>query len=227
MQIKLQGSAGRFSSGKVPGAKLPHVSSQSFLETYQARFQAALQGIEASEGQEAISYAAALDITRPWLREARQAGRKIMIIGNGGSAGVASHLAIDFWKNGGVRAMAFNDGALLTCVSNDISFEEVFSTPIRQFADPGDIAMCISSSGGSPNIRRGAEAAMAAGCHVITLSGFQPDNPLRGMGHLNFFVPSHSYGFVETLHQYILHSILDVKMYLDDKRDVFFKNSAM
>ena len=95
-----------------------------------------------------------------------------MIIGNGGSAGVASHMAVDFWKNGGVRAMTFNDAPVLTCVANDYSYEEVFEVPIRQFANPGDIAICISSSGSSINIRRGAKAAKEMGCHVITCSGF-------------------------------------------------------
>lgn len=192
-----------------------------------ARFQEALTGTEVWSGKQPVAYGEALDTSREWLKEAHRLGRKLMIIGNGGSAGVASHMAIDFWKNGGVRAMTFNDGALLTCISNDISYDEVFSTPIRQFADEGDIVACISSSGNSVNIRNGALAAAEKGCKIITLSGFQPDNPLRDMGHLNFFVPSHSYGFVETLHQFVLHSILDVKMYLDDKRDVFHKNSPM
>lgn len=183
--------------------------------------------MEVSDQEHSIEYGAALDVARSWLKTAKQTRKKLMIIGNGGSAGVASHMAIDFWKNGGVTAMTFNDGALLTCISNDISYEEVFATPIRQFADEGDIVACISSSGNSMNIRNGAQAAKEAGCHVITLSGFETDNPLRTMGDLNFFVPSHSYGFVETLHQFVLHSILDVKMYLDDNRDVFVKNQVM
>lgn len=200
------------------------MDSQSFFQIYSQKFEEALRGMEASTSAGAVDYGAALDTSRDWLRAAQKSGNKLMIIGNGGSAGVASHLAIDFWKNGGVRAMAFNDGALLTCISNDISYEEVFSTPIRQFAEPGDIVACISSSGNSMNIRNGAAAAKEMGCHVMTLSGFKQDNPLRAMGDLNFYVPSHSYGFVETLHQLVLHSVLDAKMYLDDNRDVFMKN---
>lgn len=211
----------------IPQINRTHVDSQSFFDTYTAQFQAALTGMEVSNQENPIEYGAALDVARGWMKTAQQTRKKLMIIGNGGSAGVASHMAIDFWKNGGVTAMTFNDGALLTCISNDISYEEVFATPIRQFADEGDIVACISSSGNSMNIRNGAQAAKEAGCHVITLSGFETDNPLRTMGDLNFFVPSHSYGFVETLHQFVLHSILDVKMYLDDNRDVFVKNQEM
>lgn len=203
------------------------MDSQSFFDTYVAQFQTALTGMEVSDQEHPVEYGAALDVARGWLKTAQKNRKKLMIIGNGGSAGVASHMAIDFWKNGGVTAMTFNDGALLTCISNDISYEEVFATPIRQFADEGDIVACISSSGNSLNIRNGVQAAKEAGCHVITLSGFETDNPLRSMGDLNFFVPSHSYGFVETLHQFVLHSILDVKMYLDDNRDVFVKNQEM
>ena len=191
------------------------------------RFQAALEDIEVSGPNQPLSTGEALDQTNAWLKEAQQNGNKIMIVGNGGSAGVASHMAVDFWKNGGVRAMTFNDAPVLTCISNDYSYEEVFEVPIRQFANRGDIAICISSSGNSVNIRRGANAAQEMGCHVITCTGFKADNPLRSLGDLNFYVPSYSYGFVETLHQLIIHVILDNKLYLMDRKDVFYRNEIM
>lgn len=184
--------------------------------------------IEVSDSNhQAIAHGEALDRSNDWLHDAQEKGNKIMIFGNGGSAGVASHMAVDFWKNGGVRAMTFNDAPVLTCIANDYSYEEVFEVPVDQFANSGDIAICISSSGNSVNIRRGATAARAKGCHVITCSGFDAHNPLRGMGHLNFYVPSYSYGFVETIHQLIIHVILDNKLYLLDKKDIFHRNEPM
>lgn len=139
-----------------------------------------------------------------------QAGGKIISIGNGGSAVIASHIAVDYWKNGGMPALAFNDGALLTCVSNDFGYEHVFEKPIEFFARDGDVLFAISSSGKSENILRGARAGRLRGCRVITLSGFDSDNPLRSLGTYNFYVPSHEYGAVEVAHQYICHCILDV-----------------
>jgi len=72
-----------------------------------------------------------------------------------------------------------------------------------------------------------AEQAAKMGCTVITFSGFNPDNALKKLGHINFFVPAFSYGFVEVLHNLIIHCILDVKMYCNDKVDIFNKNTAM
>lgn len=139
-------------------------------------------------------------------------GSKVLFIGNGGSAAIASHMAIDFWKNGKMQAMAFNDSSLLTCISNDFGYQHVFEKPIEMFAGTGDVLFAISSSGKSENILRGVEAARAKGCNVVTLSGFKEDNPLRGMGDLNFFVSSREYGPVEVVHQYIAHWILDTIM---------------
>ena len=137
------------------------------------------------------------------------AGRKLMFIGNGGSAAIASHQAVDYWKNGGLKAVAFNDASLLTCIGNDYGYDRVFAEPIRRFGEAQDLLIAISSSGKSPNILRGVEAAREQGCRVLTLSGFDDTNPLRRLGELNFYVPSHAYGIVEVMHLSLLHAMLD------------------
>ncbi len=137
------------------------------------------------------------------------AGKKLMFIGNGASASIASHMSTDYWKNGGMRAIAFNDSSLLTCVSNDYGYKHVFEKPIEMFADEGDILMAISSSGKSENILRGVQAARSKACPTITFSGFKADNPLRALGDFNFYVPSGGYGPVEILHLSICHCIVD------------------
>ncbi len=76
-----------------------------------------------------------------------KANKKVILIGNGGSAAIASHQAVDLWKNGGIRATAFNDTSLLTCVGNDFGYEHVFAKPIEQFADKGDLLIAVSNSG--------------------------------------------------------------------------------
>ena len=136
-------------------------------------------------------------------------GRKIIFIGNGASASISSHMATDYWKNGGMRAMAFNDAALLTCLSNDCGYENVFGKSVEMFADEGDILVAISSSGKSENILNGVRAARKMGAHIVTLSGFKSDNSLRSMGDFNFFVPDEEYGPVEIVHLSITHCILD------------------
>jgi D-sedoheptulose 7-phosphate isomerase len=158
------------------------------------------------------------------LGEIQNKKNRIYLVGNGGSAAIASHSAIDLLKNGNIPATAFNDASLLTCISNDIGFEDVFAKPIEMLAREGDLVICISSSGRSANIIKAANTAKAKGCSVLTLSGFEPDNPLRTLGNINFFVPSFSYGFLEIIHQYILHCILDAKMFCQEGVDIFNKN---
>lgn len=143
------------------------------------------------------------------VRGQTAAGRKVIFVGNGGSAAIASHQAVDYWKNGGMRAVAFNDGALLTCVGNDFGYPHVFEKPVAMFADPGDVLIAISSSGRSENILRAVTAGETAGCRIVTLSGFEPGNALRGRGEVNFYVPSESYGYVEITHLAVCHCILD------------------
>lgn len=136
-------------------------------------------------------------------------GGKVIYIGNGGSASIAGHMAADLWKNGGVKTLCFSDPALLTCVSNDLGYENVFAAPVAAYAEKGDLLVAISSSGRSPNIVKAAQAGLSKGCALVTLSGFTPDNPLRKLGNINFYVDSAVYGVVETAHSAICHAVAD------------------
>jgi D-sedoheptulose 7-phosphate isomerase len=151
-----------------------------------------------------------------WFRRAahaaHDAGNKIMFVGNGGSAGICSHLAIDFSKNGGLRAMAFNDPSALTCLGNDLGYENVFAKQIEFHGRAGDLLVAISSSGRSQNILNAAKAARAVNCMIVTFSGFTDDNDLRSAGDVNFFVRSKEYGFVEVAHLALCHAVLDIDM---------------
>lgn len=142
--------------------------------------------------------------------EQTKSGKKLLFIGNGGSASIASHIATDFLKNAKIASIAFNDSPLLTCISNDCGYEYVFEKPIEILANSGDILFAISSSGKSENILRGAGIAKEKELRVITLSGFDNDNPLRRLGDINFYVPSSGYGHVEIMHLSICHSLVDV-----------------
>lgn len=135
---------------------------------------------------------------------------RVFFIGNGASAAIASHMAADWLKAGGMAAQCFNDGALTTCLANDLGYENVFSTPIAAHARKDDLLVAISSSGESENILRGVDAADHAGCHIVTLSGMKPDNRLRAHGDVSFYVPSDHYGTVEVCHHAICHAILDL-----------------
>ena len=83
-------------------------------------------------------------------RATQQRDAHLYIIGNGGSAGMASHMATDAAKNGRLRALAFNDSSLLTATGNDLAYDQVFSLPLERLARSGDMLIAISSSGNSP-----------------------------------------------------------------------------
>jgi D-sedoheptulose 7-phosphate isomerase len=145
--------------------------------------------------------------------EIQAQGRHIYLIGNGASAAMASHFAADACKNGGLRAQAFNDGALLTCTGNDLAFDQVFALPLERFARAGDMLVTISSSGASPNILLALERAREMQLQIVTLSGRGADNASRSFGDVNFYMPADRYGWIESGHHVVLHYWLD--QYLD------------
>lgn len=152
----------------------------------------------------------ALDLSTEMILKQAALGGKLIFIGNGASASISSHMATDFWKNAGIKALSFNDSSLLTCVSNDYGYKHVFEKPVEMFSGQGDILVAISSSGASENILRGVKAAKRKKVKVITLSGFAKANPLRKSGDINFYVPVSHYGYVEVVHTAICHCLADM-----------------
>lgn len=152
------------------------------------------------------------------LRKRTEAVRRrrntIYCVGNGASASIASHFAADMAKNGRLHTEVFSDLALITAISNDMGYVEVFSEPLSRRAVAGDVLVAISSSGRSPNILRAAECARAFGLTIVTLSAMAPDNPLRRLGDLNFYFPADDYGAAESLHSGLLHYWID--MFLEE-----------
>jgi len=114
------------------------------------------------------------------LTQARTEGRRIFVMGNGGSAAMASHFVCDLGK-GTVREgkprfkiMSLNDNVpLLTAYANDLGYETVFAEPLTSLAEPGDVAMAISSSGNSPNVLRAMDVARERGLTTIGITGFE------------------------------------------------------
>ena len=134
---------------------------------------------------------------------------KIIIIGNGGSAAIASHVAIDLTKAANIRSINFNEASLLTCLSNDYGYESWVEKALDFYADNNDMVILISSSGQSKNIINGAKKALEIGVPLITLTGFSENNPLNKLGNINFWADSSTYNIVESIHQMWLLSVVD------------------
>lgn len=172
----------------------------------------ALAGVQVTAGDDTLARDDALAQVAKDFRACHRAHRKLIFIGNGGSAAIASHMAVDYTKNGGIRAIAFNDVPTLTCLANDFGYANVFSRQLKYYAQPGDIIVIVSSSGKSANIVEAAKWAVEkGGRRLVTFSGMNPDNHLRSCGYMNFYIPSEDYGVIEISHLCLLHSIASVE----------------
>jgi D-sedoheptulose 7-phosphate isomerase len=143
------------------------------------------------------------------ITKVSKSGNKVIIVGNGGSASIASHLTVDFINAAKIKAINFNESSIITCFANDYGYENWVSKALECYADSGDVVILISSSGQSENMLVGAKKAKSMNLNVVTLSGFSLDNPLRQLGDINLWVDSKAYNIVEMTHHIWLLAIVD------------------
>ena len=177
------------------------MSENQWLEEYLERYREALFGADVT---------AQLIELKEWMTAAQARGKKAIIAGNGGSAAIASHCAVDFTKNAGIRCVNFNEADLITCFANDYGYEWWLQKALEFYADPGDLVILISSSGKSPNILNAARYAISKGLSVVTFTGFGENNPLKSLGQLNFSLKSRAYNVIEMTHQIWLLAVCDL-----------------
>ena len=140
--------------------------------------------------------------------EAKKNNAKIFVIGNGGSAAIASHVSVDFTKNIKIKTFNFNDDSIITCFSNDYGYERWVAKCVELYAEKKDILILISSSGKSKNMINACKAAKKKKISkIITLTGNKKNNPLSKLGNINLWVDSNVYNHVENIHQIWLLSI--------------------
>ena len=147
------------------------------------------------------------------LLEARQAARRVYVMGNGGSASTAAHFVCDLQKTAALpgqaplRTYALTDNAaLVTAWANDSSYEDVFAGQIVALAEAGDVVIAISASGNSPNVVAGLAAAAGRGARTIALVGF--DGGAAGaLADVAVHIPCHDYGLVEDVHAALGHAM--------------------
>lgn len=148
-----------------------------------------------------------------WLRTARDEDRQIFVCGNGGSAATASHFVCDvvkgcsFHRPKRFRMMCLNDNLpTLTAYSNDVSYDCVFVEQLKNFARPGDVLICISGSGNSPNVLRATEYGNQTGLTTIGLTG-RDGGQLGRMSKLEINVGVQHMGRIEDGHMIAVHML--------------------
>ncbi|PZW43013.1 D-sedoheptulose 7-phosphate isomerase [Humitalea rosea] len=140
----------------------------------------------------------------------RASGNKLMFAGNGASASIASHGAVDFTKQGRLRAIDFNEPNLITCLSNDYGYENFMAKAVEFYGDDGDALVLISVSGNSKNAVAAAKYAKSRGMKVVTFTGSAPDNQLRALSDIDFWIGSRAYNVVEGLHMIWMTTVVDM-----------------
>ena len=149
------------------------------------------------------------------MSDAVRSGRKLLVFGNGGSAADAQHLSAElvgrFQKErAALPAIALTvDTSILTSVANDYSFKQVFARQIEALGQPGDVALGISTSGESPNVLAGLQAARARGLRTIAMTG-RDGGTIGPAAEIHVNVPDENTARVQEVHMTLLHVMCEV-----------------
>lgn len=144
------------------------------------------------------------------LQETNKQGNKVIISGNGASAAIAAHAALDLTKQAKIKSIAYHDPALITAYSNDYGYDKWLAKLLESHMNDGDLIILISVSGESPNIIEAAKYTRGIGNKVITFTGKNENNSLRQLGDINFWVNSNAYNIVEGIHMIWITTIVDM-----------------
>jgi len=150
-----------------------------------------------------------------YLEEAIRSGSRIFIIGNGGSAATASHMACDLGKNtfkerytdpeNRFQVMALTDNTpWITALANDLGYDHIFSEQLKNLVTAGDLVIAISGSGNSKNILEGIKIAKELGAKVVGLLGFD-GGKVKDLTDAYILIESDQYGYVEDIHMVLDH----------------------
>ncbi|MEU5867774.1 SIS domain-containing protein [Nonomuraea sp. NPDC047529] len=142
------------------------------------------------------------------------AGGRLLACGNGGSAAEAQHLTAELV--GRFRAdrppyaaiPLHGDSSSMTAIANDFGHEEVYARQVRAHGRPGDVLVCLSTSGGSPNVLAAARAAQEVGIAAWALTGPAP-NPLAELCDEAVAVPAEETATVQEVHLAMIHLLCD------------------
>jgi|688.fasta_scaffold375806_2 D-sedoheptulose 7-phosphate isomerase len=138
----------------------------------------------------------------------RKKNKSIFIFGNGGSAAIASHFAIDLAKNLNVKAIAMTNSELITCFSNDFGHDKWMKEACKKYVTKNDLVIAISSSGNSANHINLAKFCKRKQIEILAITGFNK-NKLHTLCFAGLVVNSKNYNIIENIHSTIILSIID------------------
>ena len=145
---------------------------------------------------------------------ALDAGGKLMACGNGGSMCDAMHFAEEWTgrfrgNRSALPAIAFSDPSQLTCIANDFGYDEVFARSVEAYGKKGDVLVCMSTSGNSPNAIRAIEQAKSMGVQTVALLG-KGGGKMKDMADLAIVVPDATTSDrIQEIHIKVLHIAIE------------------
>ena len=137
-------------------------------------------------------------------------GGKLIFVGNGASASLASHAATDFTKQAKLKSIAFNDHNLVTALSNDYGYDQWVAKAISYYANSNDLIFFISVSGNSPNLVNGIKYAKSQNISTISFTGSSEGNFLMKNSDYSVWVNSNAYNIVESVHTILITLVIDL-----------------
>jgi D-sedoheptulose 7-phosphate isomerase len=177
-----------------------------YSSNYLNAFNRGLQSVECRYVESALS----LDDFFAKINSRINSQTRIFFYGNGASMAFASHMSLDWHKNGKVESHTLSDISLLTAYVNDYSKDEMFSEHLKSFKPTeSDIICTISSSGNSSNVIGALNYANEVNATTLSFSGLNTNNKSIQNSEFSLFVPLKTYGQVECAHQLFLHMWLD------------------
>jgi len=148
------------------------------------------------------------------IEQGLRAGNKLLVCGNGGSAADASHFATEFVVRFMKDRPAYpaiclaGDGGLLTAAGNDYGFDEIFARQVAAFGLPGDLLICLTTSGKSRNVERALQEAKARNLKTIAFLGRDGGSTI-GMADVDLLVRGDSTARIQEAHQLLLHVLCE------------------
>jgi len=177
-----------------------------------AHFQSSLDGL--SKAVQSADLRATTHTIARAVADALKAGNKLLLIGNGGSAADAQHIAAEIvgrykQERPGWAAIALTtDTSALTAIANDYGFEQVFARQVQGLARRGDVLFALTTSGRSPNIIAALKVARDLGVTTIGFTGTKGESMRASCDHL-FVSPTDDTPVIQQIHMMAMHAICD------------------
>lgn len=180
------------------------------FETWFKNFSLSLKQTSCKYKKKLLDFDKGFEKLKIILKELKRKNGTVWWVGNGGSASICEHISQDLLNILKIKSMTISNTSLMTCISNDYGYENIYSKPLNLLIKKNDILICISSSGNSRNIINAVNIAKKIKIKTISFSAFSKTNKLwKKSEDLAFFVNTNKYGYAELSHFAILHSAID------------------